>query len=512
MKKFTKMNKGIVLSALAALAFGGVAVGTTFALFTSKAETNVTVTTGKVNVVATATDLKTYSGKDLVGDDMDVLEETEVNGTFANGGTAVLDGTSITLSNVTPGDKVTFKLTVVNYSTVASKYRTKISASEDTGLFSGLKFNIGGSTVQTLGDWENLAAAPEEGETIGEYECSIELPSSADSAYGEKSCKIDFGVEAIQANAATHKKVEVSDESELRTALYNAPTAGMGVNIVLQDDISLNMVYSYELYNHSADAGIANMNDYEAGDTLSHYKVATSDWDEVNAEDNDKSAFGAKYKCDDARVGRLVVKANQDVIIDLNGHTLKKMDEADYGDWSNVYTDIIANYGKLKVTDSSENAGTVYGNGYNNCGGAVIHNYAGASLTIEKVNVDGNAASKSDGTDGKKGTGQSCIINQGGAVVIDGADVFDNLDTVNASLVKNADGQLTIKGGTSLKSTKVLNCEGGDINVLSGTLTSTSSSAYAIKAEGKAVVTITDSDVTISGNEKTADSGTIIHK
>ena len=507
MKKFKKINKTVALSALAAVAFGGVAAGTTYALFTSNAEAEVSVTSGRVKVVASASDLKTYSGVDLAGDATDVLEETEVIGTFTNGGTAVLNGTSITLTNVTPGDKVTFKLTVVNHSTVSSKYRTKISATEDTGLFAGLKFSIGGSSTQALGDWEKLDAAEEGGTKIGEYDCSVELPSSAGDEYQGKTCTIAFGVEAIQGNAATHTLVEVSDESELRKALYNAPATGMGVNVVLKDDISLDMVYSYELYNHSAEAGIANLNDYEEGDTLSHYKVGTTSWDDVSSDVSVKSEFGAKYYCSDKRIGRLVVKKNQDVIIDLNGHSLKKADEAATGDWSNTCTDVIANYGKLKVTDSSDSVGTLYGNGFINCGGAVLHNYAGSTMTVEKINVDGNAALQT------AGTGQSSVINEGGSVVIDGAKIYETPTTVNASLVKNtANGEITVTGNASLKSTKVINCESGKINLVSGTVESTDSSKYAVKAEETGVVEITDSEVTITGELKTENGGTIVHK
>lgn len=507
MKKFKKINKTIALSALSAVAFGAVAAGTTYALFTSEAKANATITSGKVSVVATASDLKTYSGVDLTGEASDVLEETEVAGEFTNGGTAVLDGTSITLSNVTPGDKVTFKLTVVNHSTVSTKYRTKVSATADTGLFAGLKFSIGGSTTQTLGDWKKLAPAGEGGTTVEEYDCSIELPSSATDKYQGKACTIAFGVEAIQGNAATHTVVKVSNETELRTALHNAPTTGMGVNVVLQNDISLDMVYSYELYNHSADAGVADMDDYAEGYTLSHYKVGTTNWDDVSSDVSVKSEFGANYYCSDKRVGRLVVKKNQDVIIDLNGHALKKTADAAAGDWSNVYTDIIANYGKLKVTDSSATVGTLYGNGFINCGGAVLHNYAGSTLTVEKINVDGNAAAQT------AGTGQSSVINEGGSVTIDGAKIYETPTTVNASLVKNtANGEIAVTGNASLKSTKVVNCESGKINLLSGTIESTVSSKYAIKAEQTGIVEITDSGVTITGDVKTENGGTIVHK
>ena len=60
MKKKKEVRRIVVLSALAALGFGGVAVSSTYALFTSESKTNVTVASGKVDVESTITDLVTY--------------------------------------------------------------------------------------------------------------------------------------------------------------------------------------------------------------------------------------------------------------------------------------------------------------------------------------------------------------------------------------------------------------------------------------------------------------------
>ena len=507
MKKRTKISL-VLSSAAAILLAGSIMAGGTYALFTSESKTNIAVTSGTVNVTATISDLKTYSGVNLTGDaTTDTISETDEAGKFTNGGTAVYENGTLTLDNVTPGDKVTFKLTVVNHSTVSSKYRTKISKTEDTGLFAGLKFSIGGSSAQALGDWEKLDAADEGGTKIVECDCSVELPSSAGDEYQNKKCTIAFGVEAIQGNAATHTLVEVSNESELRTALYNAPTTGMGVNVVLKNDITLEMLYTAELYNNSKIEGVPLLYDYEEGDTLSHYKVGTTDSEELRSYDGDKKAFGAKYYCHSKMIGRLVVKKNQDVIIDLNGHSLKKADDAHFGDWNIINTDVIANFGKLKVTDSSNSVGTLYGNGFVSCTGAVLHNYVGSTMSVEKIKVDGRASLQS------AGTGQYSVVNEGGSIIIDSASIVETPTTVSASLVKNTDnGEITVKGTSELKSTKVVNCKSGKINLLSGTITSTDESKFAVKSEGTGVVEITDSAVTINGELITEDGGKIIHK
>lgn len=138
---------------------------------------------------AEASDLKTYS--------MDL--ETAV-GTFENGGSATLDGTSVVLNNITPGDKVTFKLAVSYNSSVATKYRAKVVAENDTGLYDGLEFSIADMTSMGITDWAELPAVDSETE-LATYECSVELPKDTGNEYQETSCKLSYVIEAVQGNA-----------------------------------------------------------------------------------------------------------------------------------------------------------------------------------------------------------------------------------------------------------------------------------------------------------------------
>lgn len=205
-KIMKKSNKTLVLSALAALAFGAGAVGSTFALFTSQAETNVTVTTGKVDVKASASDLKTYS-----------LDKEMDEGKFENGGTATINGTSIILSNVTPGDKVAFSVSIKNNSTVKTKYRISVLKDQDTGLFNGLNFSIAGMTSSSIGQWEALEVGSAD---ILYEDCYIELPKEAGNEYQGKSCVITFKVEAVQDNADVDENtIVVNDTAEAQAAL-----------------------------------------------------------------------------------------------------------------------------------------------------------------------------------------------------------------------------------------------------------------------------------------------------
>lgn len=304
---------------------------------------------------------------------------------------------------------------------------------------------------------------------------------------------------------APYTTVNVSNEKELRTALFNAPTDGSGVKIVLQGDITLEMLYAAPNL-PSSDV----IQDYEVGDTLNRYKKGVhptaedpNHWNTLvtNQTDEEKAAYGAYYHmgANDERIARLVVKANQDVIIDLNGKTIAKRADATHGSWSATDTDIIANYGMLKITDSA-NGGKVVGRGYYSCVGAVLHNYSGAIMTVEKAEIDGNAAGFT------AGTGQYVIANDGGTVVIDGANVHDT--ATSASLVVNTAGTMTIKGNTTLNhpNTKTINCKGGEVFVESAKITS---NAYSVYAAG-GTVTVTDSGVTVTGGgTMTEDGGTI---
>ena len=314
---------------------------------------------------------------------------------------------------------------------------------------------------------------------------------------------------------APYVTVNVTDEQELRTALYNAPTNGDGVKIVLQDDITLEMLYAAENF------GTDTIKDNEIGDTLNRYKLGvhpTADdpthWNPLvtNQTQEEKEAYGAYFHtgAGDERIARLVVKAGQDVIIDLNGHNLSKDARATHGDWTDVCTSLIGNYGTLSIIDS-EGTGLITGSGMKSCAGGVIHNYGG-TLTIRGAMIDGGAAY----TD--SGLGQYVIVNgdqsaptlyKNGTIILDGAFIYDG--ATSASLICNNVGTMTIKNGTELKhiNTKVINCKGGEVFVESAMI---KSKEYAIYAKG-GTVTVTDSAVTINGaGTMTEDGGTIIHK
>lgn len=206
MKNKTKFGKSILLASIAAVSFGAVAAGTTYALFTSKTENNVTVTTGKVSISTSVDNIKLYSLSGTTGE----VEEIESTTTFTNGGSFAYDSETgaITLEKFTPGDKVEFSIKAINESNVNIKVRNVIKTSYDNGLFDGLIVKIDGAVydgVTTFGEYSNVAKDAELDKS--EYKISIELPVDSGNEYQGKKCELSFNLEALQGNA----KVETKD-------------------------------------------------------------------------------------------------------------------------------------------------------------------------------------------------------------------------------------------------------------------------------------------------------------
>ncbi len=264
-KKNQRTKRNVMVSAvLAILLCIGIIVGATFALFTSEDKVNVSVTSGNVEITAVASDLVTYSGKDLTGNaDVDadrIYKVTELgyeNLTFANGGTAKSSTGKdneqlITLDKMTPGDKVTFTLTLTNFSNVKTKYRMsvqKVSDDTEDPLFDVLSFDIAGFVSDGYSTWKELDAADATtgSSKIREYSCYIELPTTVGSKYRNKSCQIAFKVEQVQGNAKTvdvdeNTKLslfEVNDIDDFMALQSNYTSISESGVVKLMDDIDL---------------------------------------------------------------------------------------------------------------------------------------------------------------------------------------------------------------------------------------------------------------------------------
>ena len=498
-----KQTKRALLTSIMALVMCVVMlVGTTFAWFTDTASTSVnTIKAGNLHVEIQNKENQKIGTLEWVKADGTIIEKQE-DILWEPGCTYLL----------TP-----FK--IVNTGNLALKYKIVVSGLDGDSLLldvikftytteSGAEFdmNAEGHLAANGGATEMITVSAHMDEAAGNKYQDKELTNVRFTVYATQDTVESDSYDNQYDKDAPYEIVKVSDEKELRYALYSAPTDGSGVKIVLQDNITLEMLYAAQNLPTST-----LIQDYEVGDTFNRYKTGVhptaedpNHWNTLVTDqtDEERAVYGAYYHmgANDERIARLVVKANQDVIIDLNGYTIAKDARATHGDWSNTCTDIIANYGKLKVTDSI-GTGVVMGHGYNSCNGAVLHNYAG-TMIVENVKVDGNAAGMT------AGTGQYVIVNDGGATIIDGANVYDTLATVDASLLVNTAGTMTIKGNATLNhpNTKTINCKGGEVFVESANIISSNHAIYA-KA---GTVTVTDSGVTYTG-AMTEAGGTIIH-
>lgn len=182
------MNKKLITPIVAISAVLATSVGTTFALFTSKASSQVEITAGKVNVTMDIDNLETFSG---VWDETTAsykIEETPVLGTFVNGGTVTVDDGVVTIDKISPMDEVKFTVTFTNNSNIMIKYRTLKQLFEDNGLFEGLYVTINGVKFDGMTDYSAWTLLSEAG-VIDTYNVDILFPEEAGNEYQEKNAQ-----------------------------------------------------------------------------------------------------------------------------------------------------------------------------------------------------------------------------------------------------------------------------------------------------------------------------------
>jgi len=226
-----KNLKPMIISALLAVGFGATSVGTSFALFTDHADTNISVTAGKVDIASTFTNLAAYS-MDPEDNAKEVNRTTE--GTFYTGGTFAFDANlgTVTLSKIVPGDRITFDASFTNKSNVDIKYRFFVKVIDDNGLFSGLEVKFGDVALsKTSGVWKTLAASQDFGiDDLKNGTISLTLPKAAGNEYQDKSCTVQFGYEAVQGNADVEDTWtgNTYNYEEVKDYLYRVGDMGLG--------------------------------------------------------------------------------------------------------------------------------------------------------------------------------------------------------------------------------------------------------------------------------------------
>jgi predicted ribosomally synthesized peptide with SipW-like signal peptide len=227
-----KNNKMILASAALAVLAGSVAIGGTYALFTSEAENDVNITSGQV-VVSTALTLSAATSGEENTNMLDPSKPTSA--TFQNGGQVSIDSASgtITVDKMSPMDSFTLKVTPTNRSTIAIKYCMMVSVSG--ALSEGLKISRNGVSASwgegVLSDWTSMAAGANFASTDAQV-VTVSMPKDAGSEFASKKGKISIYYSAIQANASVGykrddaaKTLEIYDESGM--AYWNKNSADM---------------------------------------------------------------------------------------------------------------------------------------------------------------------------------------------------------------------------------------------------------------------------------------------
>lgn len=224
-------KKTLISSILTIVLCFSLIAGSTFALFTDETNFNIAVTAGNVDVEAYATIAGVYSAKGVAEGETAktgfLIDENNKhyfhdkqadNETFSNGGTAVLTGVNkkdLTISRLTPGDRVDLKINVTNKSNVAIVYRYIITIKSDNGLADGMVLTVDGEAYEGFESYTSawypvVAAKGGNPDAIAAKDLTVELPVYAGNEFQNKSVDYTVSVEAVQANAVTDNEALVT--------------------------------------------------------------------------------------------------------------------------------------------------------------------------------------------------------------------------------------------------------------------------------------------------------------
>ena len=211
------VRRKVVLSVITLCFFLVLLAGSTYALFSDDAPVNITVSSAKVDLEAKILDDYTLSSASG-----EIQKEQGKPYAFELGGTAELnDKGELILTNIAPGDKITFKSELTNNSNITILQRIRLvdvtegEHSTDKCLLTGntpLVVTINGiddvknpyhesyneqTKTAYVTDWA-LVNPSNEPTTIT---VSIELPVNAGNEYQDLTCKLQIIVDAYQGNA-----------------------------------------------------------------------------------------------------------------------------------------------------------------------------------------------------------------------------------------------------------------------------------------------------------------------
>lgn len=235
------MKRNVIVSAFLAIALCmSVIAGATFALFTSNAKVNLSITSATVKVSADVENLKLYSTTEVNPATNEGKKQDLTGNTFLLGGTANFTDGVLTLDRLAPGDGVTFDIKLTNKSNIDVKYRVVIGEATGGDLADALDITVNGDKYEGAinTEWNEVAANAD----IPSVPVKVELPVAADNDYAEKTVSLDITVEVVQAsikNTESAKKFTRDTEYKLTGIKANG---GNGVLRVTYGTLTINGV------------------------------------------------------------------------------------------------------------------------------------------------------------------------------------------------------------------------------------------------------------------------------
>ena len=129
----TKTTKVVLGSVMTMAMCASLIAGSTLALFTSESNVDLTITSGKVDVLASVEDtsFKTYTSNQDTATGKYTYRQYEDGATgreFSQGGSYTYENGTLTLTNIAGGEGISFNLVITNKSTISVKYQVRVSA------------------------------------------------------------------------------------------------------------------------------------------------------------------------------------------------------------------------------------------------------------------------------------------------------------------------------------------------------------------------------------------------
>ena len=395
------MKKKTLLSSILTIALClSLIAGTTYALFTSEDDISITVNSGKVEITAVIKDWVFGSelGATLEGSSAGIDEKNQL----------------LTLTNIVPGDYVTFNIVITNTSNVTALYRTSIWVAEDEGIYEKLKVTVGDAEfngVPAISAWQTILPT-EEGTTIT-VPVRIELPTEVEGEeYMGKSCKLSYKVEAVQGNAG------VKNATALEAIMMYGGSYSLTQDEAGDFTVSENVKVDIEL------------NDNALNNTLTNNGEVTVSGGTINAEGNN-----AIYNEGTAEL--------KDVTVNMTGNTGYITNSRTEGSVT-VYENVTATSsgGGVNVWEGEAlfKSGTITTNSTSTNARHMFYIANGATLTIEDGEFFFNPTNLT-----RKG---SYICAQENATVIVNGGTFHKPSTRTAPIQALDGSTVTIYGGT----------------------------------------------------------------